>query len=256
MKLLGKINLLLLIWLFTGSAYSYGAAKEQPFNKKTIRVLTLNTGLMSVFFGSISIGLKENKKRALLLGTTIKNMGKLQPDVIAFQEAFDKRRVNSYLYKVIKDRYPYAYFDDRAGSYLGGVNSGLVIFSKYPIKRKMIKDYECWAGVEALARKGIMGVELDVDGCPFYLFNTHLQAGVDRAWYIKMFGVRPRSCEGKSPNSLSSSQIVQMELRQAKREIQKFVGTKDYFTKEAPILLVGDLNISRTRDSEDYDVFL
>lgn len=235
---------------------SYAANRNSSTDKKTVRVLTLNTGLMSVFFGTISIGLKNNKERAKLLGETIKDMGVLQPDVIAFQEAFDRKRLLSEFYGQLKNIYPYTYFDSRLAAYLGGVDSGLAIFSKYPITKKMIKDYDCWAGVEALARKGIMGVKINVDGCPFYLFNTHLQAGVDRQWYIRAFGLRPRSCEGKSPGKLSSSEIVQIELRQAKREIEKFVETKDYFNLTAPILLVGDLNISRIRDEEDYEVLL
>lgn len=225
------------------------AERKNLGERKTVKVLTLNIGLMSVFFGTISIGLKENKKRAFLIGQAIKNMSDEQkPDVIAFQEAFDKRRIRSYLYPQIKKDYPYSYYDERVGAYLGGVGSGLVLFSKYPLRRKTIVDYSCWAGVEALARKAIMGVELSVDGCPFYLFSTHLQAGVDKDWYIKMFGVRPRSCEGISPNELNSDEIRLVELRQAKREINKFLKTSDYKTIKAPILLVGDFNISKDRD--------
>jgi endonuclease/exonuclease/phosphatase family metal-dependent hydrolase len=223
--------------------------------QKTVKILSLNRGLMSVFFGTISVGLKKNSNRAYLLAKTIKFMNSEQPDVIAFQEAFDQRRLQM-LYNTIKDIYPYAFFDERLGAFLGGVDSGLVIFSKYPIVKKMIKDFDCWAGIEALARKGVMGVELSVDGCPLYLFNTHLQAGVDREWYVKMFGIRPRSCEGEDPGSLTSSQIVQKELRQAAQEIKKFVGTQNYFNLNSPILFVGDFNISRLRDSQDYDAFL
>lgn len=230
--------------------------QENVPNRKAVKVLTLNIGLMSVFFNTISIGLKKNSTRAFMLGGTLKDMEpKEQPDIIAFQEAFDSRRLH-YLYNMIEDMYPYSLFDDRRGAFFGGVNSGLVIFSKYPIVKKMIKDFDCWAGVEALARKGIMGAEFSIDGCPLFLFNTHLQAGIDKEWYIRMFGLRSRSCEGEDPSTLTSSQIVQKELRQASQEIKKFTEMQDYSTFEAPILFVGDFNISRLRDRGDYKAFL
>lgn len=51
--------------------------------------------------------------------------------------------------------------------------------------------------------------------------------------------------QGKNPDKLSSEEIVNIELHQAKKEIDSFV--KD---KNAPIIFAGDFNISRLRDLE------
>jgi endonuclease/exonuclease/phosphatase family metal-dependent hydrolase len=253
-----KISLFFVSFIFHISYFqalnpskNYTAVSLALPEKKSVTLLTLNTALLNVFFGTIDIGLKNNKKRATMIGKAIRTMLP-QPGIIVLQEAFDRKALEKKLYPEIKDLYPYTFFDKRWRAYLGGVGSGLAIISKYPITRAMQKDFTCWAGVEALARKGIMGVELSIDGCPLYVINAHFQAGVDKEWYLKFAaGLRSRSCEGKNPNSLTSSQIVQMELRQAKKEIYSFVTHK-----KAPILFTGDFNISRLRDLDDYFALL
>ncbi len=229
---------------------------------KKVNVLTLNTALLTVFFGQIDINMKNNNSRAELIGKTIKDMS-TKPDIIVFQEAFDSKALRNKLYKEIKDIYPHTFFDTRQNAFFGGgVDSGLAILSRYPITRKLQKDFSCWAGVEALARKGIMGAEISIDGCPFYMFTAHFQAGVSKDWYIKLAGnaknwlsklklTEPRSCEGKNPDKLTSEEIINIELHQAKKEIDSFV--KD---KNAPIIFAGDFNISRLRDLVNYNEFL
>lgn len=257
-----KFILLVLTGSFFWSVYLSSAVSYDVQSKpqvKEVNILTLNTALLTVFFETINVNLKDNNKRAALIGKTIKTMSP-QPDIVVFQEAFDNKALRKILYKEIKDIYPHAIFDGRTNAYFGGgVGSGLALLSKYPISRKMQKDYNCWAGIEALARKGIMGAELTIDGCPFYMFTSHLQAGVSkrpyvgwtgkaRDWFAKLRGKEPRICEGKKISSLNSDQIRSIELRQAKKDIDSFI-----VHKNAPVVFAGDFNISRTRDAEFYD---
>lgn len=237
-----------------------------PQEKNTVRILTLNTALLTVFFGTTEVNLKNNHNRASLIGKTIRAMSP-QPDIVVIQEGFDGPAVRDSLYPEIKSLYPYVFFDLRDNALLGGVDSGLAMFSKYPSTKKIQKDFTCWAGVEALARKGIMGAELFVNGCPFYMFTAHFQAGVAKDWYYNVAAnarkvadtvkdwftgsESQRSCEGKDPNSLSSQDIGLMELRQAKKEIDAFVTDKS-----APVVFAGDFNISRMRDYKNYEQFL
>lgn len=232
--------------------------------KKSVRILTLNTALLTVFFEQINVNMKDNVTRARMIGETIREMNRQHkgPDIIVFQEAFDRNALSTALFNEIRLIYPYTFFDQRINAYVGGgVASGLALLSKYPIKMSLLEDYTCWAGVEALARKGIMGVELNIDGCPFYMFTTHLQAGVSKDWFVKLIGKsrdvfsqikgsKPRSCKIGNrvvdPNSISGDEIRIAELYQAKELIDHFV--KD---KNAPIVLAGDFNISRTRDRDE-----
>lgn len=260
-KLLSLVCISIFIFnsqLLSESTASLGAIEQ----KNAVTILTLNTALLTVFFGQIDVNMKNNNSRAALMGKTIRYMSP-KPDIIVFQEAFDSKALRNKLYNEIKDIYSHAFFDTRQNAYFGGgVDSGLAILSKYPIIRKFQKDFSCWAGIEALARKGIMGAEISVNGCPFYMFTAHFQAGVSKDWYIKLASnaknwlaklklVDPRSCEGKDPDKLSSDDIVNMELHQAKKEIYSFV--KD---KNAPIVFAGDFNISRLRDTVNYEELL
>lgn len=260
-RLLSIMYISVLIWS-TQLFGEIGEIVEISDQKNTVRILTLNTALLSVLFGKIDINMKDIDNRAALIGQTIKAMSP-QPDIIVFQEAFNGKALRNILYNEIKNIYPHTFFDMRTNAYLGGgVDSGLAMLSKYPITRKLQKDFSCWAGVEALARKGVMGAELLINGCQFYMFTAHFQAGISKDWYIRLAAnardwlgklqKAPQRCEGnKDPNWLRSEEIVNMELREAKKEINGFVKNKT-----APVIFAGDFNISRLRDLENYDEFL
>jgi exonuclease III len=97
------------------------------------------------------------------------------PDVIVLQEAFDSK-ANRIMHRSLRNRYPYMIgpVNKKAGF---KINGGVVIYSKYPLKKlgevqySQCEDFDCWA------RKGALLVEVN-DGHHIYqVAGTHLNGG-------------------------------------------------------------------------------
>lgn len=99
-----------------------------------------------------------------------------QIDIIVFQECFDVRS-RRILKRRLKDDYPYIVGPANKSWIPGKTNSGIMIFSKVPIKKlgtvkfSECSGYDCWAG------KGVLLVEGEWQGQTFQVAGTHLQAG-------------------------------------------------------------------------------
>ncbi len=207
------------VWVLLGSSLGYAGP---PF-----RLLTLNINQFPY-----GLGLKNHQERAEKLAQIIREKQD-QYDVIAFQEVWSNR-TRDEIYRQIQTFYPHR-SEDRSWGYLVlGFHSGLAIYSKYPIRRKMLITYRDYRGFENLAKKGLMGVEIEKNGKPVYVFTTHLQAGPGNAFFQWLDQGKPRT-----------DQISLLQLQEAETEINRFVREKD-----APIFLAGDFNI--TALSEEY----
>lgn len=185
-----------------------------------LRLLTLNTWQFP--YGIVS---RDNFERADNLVTIIRRKQE-EFDVIAFQELWSNE-TRSRIYGQISDLYPYQYEDDDWGYLVLGFHSGLALYSKYPIKRHMLHTYNNYRGIENLAKKGILGIELDIKGQSVYVFTTHLQAPEDSnifSWWDKT-----------KPNA---GEIVVLQLNEARQHIDEFITDKT-----APAFLMGDLNM-------------
>ena len=99
-----------------------------------------------------------------------------------------------------------------------------------------------------------MGTKIEIaKGCPIFVFNTHLQAGIHERLALKPFlALRDRSCEGRKPDTLSSDEVRMMNLRQAQKFIEKFVKKNIRGPVYPPIYLVGDFNIHYQKEPEWY----
>lgn len=210
---------------------------KQNYLETKIKVLSLNCSLLSAFFDLLP--LKPNiLGRAKKIGHKILTLAE-EPDVVCLQEAFDTDAV-AIIRGIIKDTYPHDFEDRDCGAFLVGANSGLVIFSKYPIIDTLLHTYEEATGDSFLSKKGIMGVKLQVkpdvseekykNDAYAFIFTTHLQAGgINGKWYLEWVRLF-------APD-YSTNQIRLDQLREAKAEMFKFAGT-------SPSILIGDLNIN------------
>ncbi|MGE0206551.1 MAG: endonuclease/exonuclease/phosphatase family protein, partial [Candidatus Babeliales bacterium] len=204
--------------------------------------------------------LKHNKERALLLSETLKRLqreGKL-PGIVLMQEGFDVPVVKNDFYKAMSSVYPYHYQDERAGRVTVdargkkiklpiGTNSGLSLFSMYPLKKVQVWDYECFVGEGAFARKGLLGAEVNINGQTVYVFTTHLQAGVgaEPFKFLNKENLLPTQCklDGKlidpKTQKLTTDDVRKAELQQAAQLINQFATDK-----KAPVILAGDFNMN------------
>ena len=190
-----------------------------------IHLLTLNVAQQPV---RIFTGLKNRNKRARRLVDKIFELNP-QPDIICFQELFRKKS-QKLIIKALKHIYPFYYLDESPGKYIIGVNSGLAIFSKFPITEKTLYTYTKFRGVENFAKKGLMGIKIQIDdNNEMYVFTTHLQTGI---------GAEPCICKYFDTNDWSSNQLKSFQVQEAIDQITHI--THD---KHIPIVFTGDFNI-------------
>lgn len=141
-------------------------------------------------------------------------------DFIFLQEAFTKYSYR-HLVQEISEVYPF-----NTGSPfrrpLLPVNSGLVIFSKYPLKDTVIYPYYGMREADRFSSKGaLVSIATLEDGTEVQLCNTHLQAQKHRGL------IRARQLR----------KIQSMVLEQFKQ-------------KDKPLILAGDFNIGKYHDQE------
>ena len=94
-------------------------------------------------------------------------------DVVVMQEAFDFNSRKVILEKMTS--YPYVVGPPGLKQLSVRTNSGLWAFSRHKITSVKFKEFKNRAGVDALARKGVMMVEILFNGKVVQVFNTHLQ---------------------------------------------------------------------------------
>lgn len=154
-----------------------------------------------------------------------KNILDQKPDIVCIQELF-RRKSQVIVYKSLKEELPYFYIDTDCGKWAIGVNSGLAIFSKFPLLNKELKMYNVYRGVENFAKKSLMHVTAKINkDTSVEVFTTHLQTGI---------GAEPCICKIFDKNSYSSNQIKKMQVQDIVDWSKKY--------SQNPILLAGDFN--------------
>jgi len=103
-----------------------------------------------------------------------------------------------------------------------------MIFSKYPLSGFKFRAFTRSIGLEKLASKGIVGVQLVRHGKKVAVFTTHLQAG------------------GKRDPTVKPDQL---------RECNEFIRTFTNHDKETVIILAGDFNIHSTTPEAYSKIF-
>jgi endonuclease/exonuclease/phosphatase family metal-dependent hydrolase len=97
-------------------------------------------------------------------------------DVIVFQEAFD-RDARYILSKAMRQQFPYQEGPANAKPAWFRMNSGVWIVSRYPVKYLDELEYSQKTGVDKVARKGVLLVEINKNGKRYQIAGTHLQSG-------------------------------------------------------------------------------
>lgn len=182
--------------------------------------LTLLTINVAQFPPPIGIGNRE--QRVTKLAHCINY---IDADVVVCQEMWSNH-IRNIFYSIVQEKYPHMYADNSWGKFLFGMHSGLMIISKYPIVRSGIHHFQNYRGPEHFAKKGVLGVELQVGNFCVCVFTTHLQGGPGGAIF-----------EWWDENQLPTYIISGLEAR----EIRQFI---DDFAHEIPSLLAGDFNIN------------
>lgn len=243
--------LFILAILISCITFSRASYSKIPFLNQSpnIKIMSLNVAQLPW-----PLGIKDRSKRMNEVTKLLKNMAE-KPDIVCFQEAFTST-VRSIVKKNLKDVYPYIYPDTRIGRKLFGVNSGLMILSKYPIEKKLLYTYKNHLGDGNFTRKGVMGIKVNLnDGLPLYVFTTHMQAG--RSDIFILFDIFKKR---------DTDYYSLLQLYEASAVIKKFIDASDKVTMErngkrffikyksfTSAIYTGDFNIAFGKDHELYD---
>ena len=147
-------------------------------------------------------------------------------DVIVFQEAFD-RDARYGLSKLMRKQFPYQEGPANGKPSIFRLNSGIWILSKYPMKYLDEIHYKQNIGVDKVARKGVLMVEINKNGKRYQIAGTHLQAGAS-----------------KKKDAVRASQFNEIKELLAKHE-----------TTGIPQLICGDFNTAKN-DKKNYHLML
>lgn len=135
-----------------------------------ISILTWNVKMLPR--GAVFLDHHPIKRARLIPGVLMKE----SPDVIVFQESYDGKAVRM-LRRKLKPMYPYTqgYQNRKVITYKRA--GGVLMFSKYPMKEIESIKYSWLEGIDKLARKGAMLVEVEHPVKHFQLLGTHMEAG-------------------------------------------------------------------------------
>lgn len=158
--------------------------------------------------------------RAVYISDYVK---KMNPDIMVFNEAFLKN-----ITTILKDKLTalYPYQSDVTPRGAMKLNSGVLVFSKFPILKQDFVQYKSKRGSDRFAKKGARYVELAVNNQRIQLVTTHTQSLV----------------------KYSAARIKQ--FTQLKNQL-----LDKYYQDSIPQFIVGDLNCNYY-DTSEYNIMI
>ena len=205
------------------SLLQFNLVTEKEEGSKVLKVLSTNVGL----FGR---DVKENKSKVLEL------CAKEMPDIICFQEFQSNLRgyndINDHLFSELG--YEAGYFE-RTLKHSKNIQSGICIYSKYPIIKKGFYQFDQKRSVNAC-----IYTDLDLGYDTIRIFNVHLQSIRLNPYNYEYLGDLDVSASEKAKG-------LKEILKKIRSAVEKRSGQADFVAKSIsesphPIILCGDFN--------------
>lgn len=145
-----------------------------------ISILTWNIKMLP----RVAIHLKHHpvKRAHIIPGILLKE----SPDVIVFQEAYD-RLAMKLIARQLRIKYPYQQGAQNRKGITFKRAGGVIIFSKHPMKEVESIRYSWMEGINKLAGKGALLVEINHPSKTFQVLGTHMEAGGSRELKISQY---------------------------------------------------------------------
>jgi endonuclease/exonuclease/phosphatase family metal-dependent hydrolase len=156
------------VFLFATCVFVYQVCAGQPVQETSPQKLKLLSWNIYMLPGVIT---NLNGRRAEAIG---KLLAASDYDIVVFQEAFCPL-ARMKLRRLLATRFPYQAGPANRKLFSVKTNSGLWIFSAYPILSHQSIIFKNRQGMDALSRKGALLVEIDVNGRRVQIAATHLQ---------------------------------------------------------------------------------
>lgn len=136
-------------------------------SQKKIKILSWNIYMLPGPWGH------HNKNRAKAIGSLLDSS---DYDVIVFQEAFH-RKARKKISRLLSPAFPFQAGPANQKLLSLKTNSGIWIFSKYPITTVKAIAFRFRSGIDAMSRKGALMAEINVENQKIQVVGTHLQNG-------------------------------------------------------------------------------
>lgn len=213
-------------------AISYAVTERQAQfhhndNANELAVLTYNTQIWPLYGQVGGIIMNNPARRTEDIAERVNDY-----DIVTVQEFFEKD------YRARFSQFLQAYLPYHVGpvSDMRPLNSGVVIYSRWPIAKEESMTYKQCAGLDCGASKGVSYALIYKYGVPYHIFSTHLQAGSE-----------PDGSFNRHDAEVRKKQLEALHL---------FIEKQDIPADEA-VIVTGDLNIdaSRCYESNRCDKF-
>lgn len=188
---------LLFIALLGSSMFSsFAAGINEP---KKLRILSYNIQMLPRWILHMDHGPVKRAKLIpeKLIADSI--------DIIVFQEAFDKKCMR-IISKQLKPFYPYVVGPGNDRKVGIKINSGVMMFSKIPMKFVDEVDFTECESEDCWARKGALLAEADWNGKPIQILGTHKEAGgsltLKTGQYLEILGMVRKHTKAGVPQLL------------------------------------------------------
>ncbi len=96
-------------------------------------------------------------------------------DIVCFQELFDTK-VNKRMKAELSKQFPYVVGPANEARSIFRLSSGVIFFSRYPIRKLETVEFSNCQEEDCVARKGALLIEAEVDGKKIQLLGTHMNA--------------------------------------------------------------------------------
>ncbi|MEX0811376.1 MAG: sphingomyelin phosphodiesterase [Chitinophagales bacterium] len=207
--------------LYSETGLLQAQVNEAKFDEDTfdLKVLSWNLYLLPRFF--------KPTKQLIRAKYIAERLVEEDYDALMLQEVFGKLS-STILHKGLKEHYPYYLGPANKKGSPFKANSGVMIYSKYPLELLTEFQFEDCKGIDCWGRKGGLLAAFEKDGQEYQIMSTHLQA-----------------FEGDKRDK-----IRLLQYHQILRDV-----VLPYSKDGVPQILGGDYNTMR-RDSFYYDAML
>jgi len=135
-------------------------------------------------------------------------------DIVCFQELFDTK-ANKQMKAELSKQFPYLIGPANETKSIFRLNSGVIFFSRYPIRKLETVEFTDCQEEDCVAKKGALLIEANVEGKKIQLLGTHM-------------------------NAAGGEEVKVRQLIQIRKLIDK------HSEKGVPQLICGDFNIKKT----------
>jgi len=224
--------------------------------KSSLSCLNLNAALTESRVMNLKNKLSDSNQRAEDLGHFLVDS---KADVICLQEAFDIDELVPHVAEKLQSAGYNVVIPSKRNQTLG-LNSGLLFASKYPIERFHFKQFKDLRGVDARAKKGILGATLKLNNKDKINVTTaHMQGGVTLSKEEIAFSKQAAKEQLKQEGAELTEDAVKQRAQTIKEGIKvgmkmnQLFEIKQFMHAQLPHdgireeILVGDFNVKRFR---------